>query len=150
MLMRFLPKKDLKYPYYTTQRLCIDYRELNSKTIADEHLISRVHETLDSLGRNTFFSVLYQGKAHHQGLWAKEAGKQQWFMERCLGGLISLESKKPWIAWAGTHCSVFSIRERHITRVCEQRKEGSDSGLWSDSGWTDILMTKSCHAMPAW
>ena len=39
-------------------RLCIDYRELNRRTIADRHPIPRVQETLDSLGGNTCFSVL--------------------------------------------------------------------------------------------
>ena len=34
-------------------RLCIDYRELNRKTIAYRHPISRVQETLDSLGGKT-------------------------------------------------------------------------------------------------
>ena len=53
-------------------RLCIDYRELNRKTIADRHPIPRVQETLDSLGGNTWFSVLDQGKAYHQGFVSKE------------------------------------------------------------------------------
>ena len=40
-----------------TLRLCVDYRELNH----------RIQETLDSLGGNSWFSVLVQGKAYHQG-----------------------------------------------------------------------------------
>ena len=35
-------------------RLCIDYRELNRRTIADRHPIPRVQETLDSLGCRVF------------------------------------------------------------------------------------------------
>ena len=54
-------------------RLCIDYRELNRRTIADRHLIPRVQETLDSLGGNNWFSVLDQGKAYHQGFVSKES-----------------------------------------------------------------------------
>ena len=48
-------------------RLCIDYRELNRKTVQDRHPIPRIQETLDNLGGNSWFSVLDQGKAYHQG-----------------------------------------------------------------------------------
>lgn len=48
-------------------RLCIDYRGLNKKTIADRHPIPRIQEILDGLGGNMWFSVLDQGKAYHQG-----------------------------------------------------------------------------------
>ena len=55
-----------------TLRLCIDYRELNRRTIADRHPIPRVQETLDCLGGNTWFTVLDQGKAYHQGFMSNE------------------------------------------------------------------------------
>ena len=50
-----------------TLRLCVDYRALNQKTTPDRHPIPRIQETLDNLGGNTYFSVLDQGKAYHQG-----------------------------------------------------------------------------------
>lgn len=52
-------------------RLCIDYRELNRKTAPDRHPIPRIQEALDSLGGKSWFSVLDQGKAYHQGFIGK-------------------------------------------------------------------------------
>ena len=48
-------------------RLCVDYRELNKNTIPDRHPIPRMQETLDGLGGKSWFSVLDQDKAYHQG-----------------------------------------------------------------------------------
>lgn len=47
--------------------LCVDYRELNCKPQVDCHPIPRIQETLDNLGGSTWFSMLDQGKAYHQG-----------------------------------------------------------------------------------
>ena len=48
-------------------RLCIDYRELNRKSVSDRHPIPRIQDMLDSLSGSSWFSVLDQGKAYHQG-----------------------------------------------------------------------------------
>lgn len=92
-----------------TLRLCIDYSELNRRTVADRHPTPRVQGTLHSLFGNTWFNVLDQGKAYHQGfvrqpqhsshhgglyeyikipsgLMNAPANFQQ-FMEQCLGEL---------------------------------------------------------------
>ena len=50
-----------------TLRLCVDYRELNQKSIPDRHPIPRVQDMLNSLTGSAWFSVLDQGKAYHQG-----------------------------------------------------------------------------------
>ena len=48
-------------------RLCIDYRPLNKKTHPDRQPIPRVQDILNSLGGHSWFSLLDQGKAYHQG-----------------------------------------------------------------------------------
>ena len=55
-----------------TLRLCIDYRQLNGKTIPDLHPLPRVAETLQCLGGNSWFSLLDQGKVYNQGFIKEE------------------------------------------------------------------------------
>ena len=50
-----------------TMRLCVDYRKLNLKTIADRQPIPRVQDLLDGLYGNRYFSTLDMAKAYHQG-----------------------------------------------------------------------------------
>ncbi|CAB4003088.1 Hypothetical predicted protein [Paramuricea clavata] len=56
-----------------TLRLCVDYRQLNQKTVPDRHPLPRVQATLESLGGNNWFSMLDQGKAYHQGYISPES-----------------------------------------------------------------------------
>ena len=56
-----------------SMRLCIDYRELNDKTIADLHPISRIQDTLDSLSGQKWFFTIDQGKAYYQGFMDPES-----------------------------------------------------------------------------
>ena len=54
-------------------RLCVDYRGVNAKTIADRHPIPKIQDVLDTLGGNSWFSTLDQGKAYHQGFMDEES-----------------------------------------------------------------------------
>ena len=45
-------------------RLCIDYREVNKKTISERHPIPRIQDTLDSFAVQKYFSTIDQGKAY--------------------------------------------------------------------------------------
>ena len=54
-------------------RLCVDYRELNKKTIPDKQPIPKVQDILNTLGGKSWFTVLDQGKAHHPGFMAEES-----------------------------------------------------------------------------
>ena len=57
----------------STIRLYIDCRSLNDKTIDDRHPLPRMQESLDSLGGNSWFSVLDQGKAYHHGFISEDS-----------------------------------------------------------------------------
>ena len=48
-------------------RLCVDYRSVNSKSVKTRRPLPRIKSTLDSLGGNSWFSTVDQGKAYHQG-----------------------------------------------------------------------------------
>ena len=54
-------------------RLCIDYRKLNNKTVADAQPIPRIQDILDSLGGKQWFTTMDMSKAYHQGYVAEES-----------------------------------------------------------------------------
>ena len=47
-------------------RLCVDYRELNSKTIPDAFPLPRIDDSLDALGGSSFFSVMDLKSGYYQ------------------------------------------------------------------------------------
>ena len=54
-------------------RFCVDYRELNKKTIPGRQPIPKVQDILNDLGGKSWFTVLDQDKAYHQGFMAEES-----------------------------------------------------------------------------
>ena len=52
--------------------MCVYYRQLNSKTRDDRQPIPCIQDILNSPSGNTYFIVLDQGKACHQGFIAEE------------------------------------------------------------------------------
>jgi len=47
-------------------RLCVDFRQLNLRTVKDAYALPRIDELLESLGGNKFYSVLDMRKGYHQ------------------------------------------------------------------------------------
>ncbi|KAK3101184.1 hypothetical protein FSP39_001606 [Pinctada imbricata] len=47
-------------------RMCVDYRQLNKRTIKDAYALPRIDDILDSLLGNTFFTVLDMKSGYHQ------------------------------------------------------------------------------------
>ena len=47
-------------------RMCVDYRELNNRTIRDSYALPRIEEILDTLSGSKYFTVLDMKSGYHQ------------------------------------------------------------------------------------
>lgn len=53
--------------------LCVNFCELNCKTVPNRHPLPRIQDLLDSLRGNPWFSILDQGCIYHQGFVSEES-----------------------------------------------------------------------------
>jgi hypothetical protein len=56
-------------------RLCVDYRKVNQKSVADSRPLPKIQDARDSLGGSKWFSLLDQGKVYHQGVMSENSKK---------------------------------------------------------------------------
>ena len=44
---------------------CVDYRQLNERTIKDPHVLPRIEEVLEALAGNSYFTVIDMKSGYH-------------------------------------------------------------------------------------
>ena len=74
-------------------RLCIDYRELNRKTVRDRHPIPRIQETLDNLVKLMVFSIRPRESISSRLHWER---KQIFYGLHHTLGLVWMDSCTVW------------------------------------------------------
>ena len=77
-------------------RFCVDYRQLNARTIKDSYALPRIDETLDNLSGNSYFSSLDLHMGYYQVEMAEKDKEKSAFTVGLLG-FLSLEQNALWI-----------------------------------------------------
>jgi hypothetical protein len=76
-------------------RMCVDYRQLNLRTVRDSYALPRIDEILDSLAGNSYFSVLDMKSGYHQIEILEEHKQRTAFTVGPLGFRCRLDSQTP-------------------------------------------------------
>ena len=128
-------------------RLCCDFRELNKRTIPDKHPLPRVQDAIDGLCGKSWFSLLDQSRAYHQGFIHSESrpytafatpfGLYEWvripfglcnapaqfqrYMETCIDG-IDGDFVMPYLDDLLVFSSSFEDHVKHVQSVLQRLK----------------------------
>ena len=121
-------------------RMCVDYRQLNNRTVKDSYALPRIEELLDTLAGSKYFSVLDMKSGYHQvevleehkcrtaftvgplGFWefnrlpfglSNAPATYQRLMEQCLGDL----NMKICAIYLDDHIIFSSTLEEHLERL---------------------------------
>lgn len=92
-----------------SKRFCVDYRQLNAKTIKDAYPLPRINDTLDALGGARWFSTLDLASGYWQVELDEEARQKSAFLAN--GGLYT------WRAMPFGLCNAPATFERLMDRV---------------------------------
>ena len=146
-------------------RMCVDYRQLNNRTVKDSYALPRIEEILDTLAGSKYFSVLDMKSGYHQvevleehkcrtaftvgplGFWefnrlpfglSNSPATYQRLMEQCLGDL----NMKICAIYLDDLIIFSSTLEEHLDRLDQVLKRLKECNLKLNPKKCKFLQTK--------